>query len=87
MSDHLLVHIPDDTYRLLIPEANILENELIDVAGTSDAVRDGIGVLIRHLNLVRVHLVGQVVAVDHAEALWDLSLLVHLPEILDQMTV
>ena len=87
VSDHLLVHITDDTNRLLVPEANVLEDELIDVAGTSDAVRDGIGVLIRHLNLVCVHLVRQVVAVDHAEALWDLSLLVHLPEILDQMTV
>ena len=87
VSDHLLVHITDDTNRLLVPEANVLEDELIDVAGTSDAVRDAIGVLIRHLDLVRVHLVRQVVAVDHAEALRDLSLLVHLPVILDQMTV
>ena len=87
VSDHLQVHIANDAYRLLVPEANVLEDELINVAGTSDAVRDGIGVLICHLNLVRVHLVGQVVAVDHAEALWYLSFLVHLTVILDQMTV
>ena len=43
--------------------------------------------LIRHLNLTRVHLVWQVVAVDHAKALWYLSPLVHLSEILDQVTV
>ena len=43
--------------------------------------------LIRHLNLTRVHLVRQVVAVDHAEALWYLSPLVHLSEILDQVAV
>ena len=24
VSDHLLVHIPDDTYRLLVPEAYVL---------------------------------------------------------------
>ena len=66
MPDSLLVHILDNSDPLIIPQAHIFENELVNIASTSDTSRDCTCMLICHLNFVCVHLVWLVKAVYHA---------------------
>ena len=52
MSDSLLVHVLYNSDALVISKADILEEELVDVASTPQTVRNSLGVLISHLHLV-----------------------------------
>ena len=72
MPDSLLVHILDNSDPLVVSETHIFENKFVNVASSSYTIRDCTSMCICHLNLVCVHLIWFVVAVDHAETFWNI---------------
>ena len=77
MPNSLQVHILYNSDTLVVSKSYIFKNELIDVASSSHTVWDCNGMRICHLNLVCVHFIWFVIAVDHAKTFRNISFIVH----------
>ena len=86
MAYNLLVHVPYDFQGLVVSEPTVLQDDLIDITSTTDAIGNCICVFIGHLDLASIELRWLSFPMDHAEALRDLSSMGHLLVILHQVT-